>query len=309
MTYNMFMHILVLYGGESTEREVSLRSGAAVISALRQNGHNVTAYDTRDGLDGIAPLLPGIDVVFPVLHGKGGEDGTVQEIIESHNISFVGTGSEASRLCIDKVASKKLLEDYGIPTPAWEVVDAEGFRESLLSKKPYVLKAIDGGSSIDTLIVRTSTPQPETPQLFDRYKTLLLEELIEGVELTVAILGDEALPVVEIIPPQDMEFDYENKYNGASQELCPPQHISQPLQEQAQSLAEQIHAACGARHLSRVDMMISPKGELYVLEINTIPGLTEESLFPKAAAASGLAMTDLVEKLVKMAAASGKNSY
>ena len=288
---------------------MSLRSSESVVRALRHNGYNVVTYDTRDGLDGIASRLPGVDVVFPVLHGKGGEDGTVQEILESYNIPFVGTGSEASRLCMDKTETKKVLEEYGVPTPRWEKVDAQRFAASPLSRRPYVLKAIDGGSSIDTLIVRDPASQAGLPRLFNNHRTLLLEELIEGKELTVSILGSDALPVIEIIPPKDKEFDYENKYNGETQELCPPQHVSQPLQEQAQSLAEQTHTACNARHLSRVDIMMSANGEFYVLEINTIPGMTDQSLYPKAANAAGIPMKNLVERLVDMALHGVKDTY
>jgi D-alanine-D-alanine ligase len=129
---------------------------------------------------------------------------------------------------------------------------------------------------------------------------MLLEELIEGTEITVPILGDQALPVIEIIPPQGKEFDYENKYNGTTQELCPPQHVSAEKQQEAQRLAEKIHKAAGVRHLSRTDIIIDENGKLWVLELNTIPGLTDQSLFPKAAAAAGINMQQLMQKFLDM---------
>lgn len=303
------MHILVLHGGESNERDISLRSSEHIVRALKENGHTVITYDTHEGLEGISELLPGIDVVFPVLHGRGGEDGSVQELLESYRIPFIGADSAASRLCFDKVTTKQTLETYGIPTPKWAEVTTKSFIESPLSQSPYVLKPRDGGSSIDTSIVRIPSTQSADMNLFLKYKTLLLEELISGTELTVSILGSEALPVVEIIPPEGKEFDYDNKYNGATRELCPPQHVSVPIQEQAQSLAEQVHQVCGARHYSRVDFMMAKNGELYVLEINTIPGMTKESLYPKAAAAAGITMNDLVERLIDMALHGNEGHY
>jgi D-alanine-D-alanine ligase len=169
--------------------------------------------------------------------------------------------------------------------------------------KSFVLKPIEGGSTLDALIARTPSPEKleEAKQLLKKYDKMLLEELIFGIEITVPVLGNKALPVIEIIPPADKEFDYENKYNGASQELCPPQNVSDEIQKRAQELAERIHKLCGCNDMSRTDMIIDESGELFVLETNTIPGLTDQSLFPKAAAEAGHSMSELVDILVKSA--------
>ncbi len=297
----MRMNILVLQGGTSSEREVSLRSGAAVIRALHNLGHSTTIYDPADGLDGIVRLLPHTDLVFPALHGAGGEDGVIQAFLDSYSVRYIGSGAEASKRCFDKIATKQAFEANGINTPKWQEVTASSFITSPLAQHPYVLKPRFGGSSIDAIIARTGSATTIDMSVFDRYDSMVLEELIDGIELTVAIIGNEALPVIEIVPPKGQEFDYENKYNNQTEELCPPQHVDITMQEQAQSIAELAHAMLGARHLSRTDMILSKHGEIYALEINTLPGLTETSLLPKAAAAAGMSMEQLLEQLINLA--------
>lgn len=297
--------VVILAGGDSDEREVSLRSGAAVAGALEVAGHTIKLIDPKENPETYLPDFVGADVVFPALHGKGGEDGVVQMFLEQHGIPFVGSSSQASELCFDKAKYARLLCKRGIKVPETELVDISGYHKSKITKKPYVLKPNDGGSSIDTLIVRDleSIDSTTIEQAFTRHDVLLLQGLIEGDETTVGVLGDSPLAVIEIIPPQDSEFDYENKYNGKTQELCPPQHVSIDLQEQAQILAKSIHELTGCRDMSRTDIIITPSQELYVLETNTIPGLTEQSLFPKAAAQAGINMPELCDQLVRAALA------
>lgn len=295
------MNVLILQGGDSPEREVSLRSAEYVVNAACDAGHNVETYDTKLEPEGMKPLLARADIVFPVLHGTGGEDGVVQQALEDYGAAFVGTGAKASARCFDKIASKQAFADANLPTPRWEEVNSESFQTSDLAKKPYVLKPRASGSSVDTFIVRDPANPSVDLEVFQRYETMLLEELIAGTELTVGVLGDEALPVVEIIPPENGEFDFENKYNGQTQELCPPENIDEEVQKKAQELALQTHRALGARHFSRTDLMLSPDGKLYILEINTIPGLTAQSLFPKEAAAAGMSMPELLDRLINFA--------
>lgn len=295
------MNVLVLQGGSSNERDVSLRSGAAVVHALHNLGHTTLVYDPADGLDGIIELLPRTDLVFPALHGAGGEDGTVQTFLESYNIRYVGANSAVSKLCFDKVATKQALEAAGIATPKWQEVTAASFISAPLAQHPYVLKPRFGGSSLDVIVARSGAAANIDMSIFERYDSLVLEELIEGIELTVGVVGEEALPVVEIIPPEGEEFSYDNKYNGATQELCPPQHIDAIMQEQAQDIAELAHGTLGVRHLSRTDMIMTPRGHLYTLEINTMPGLTDQSLLPKAAAGAGMSMDQLIDQLINLA--------
>jgi D-alanine-D-alanine ligase len=296
------MKILVLLGGTSAEQEVSLRSGRAVINALNARGHEVVGYNPADGVEGLRQFVGKVDVVFPVLHGKMGEDGVVQAELERLGLKFVGTGSAVSRLCFDKIIFKHRVQDLGHNVPPGKLVNRSEFEKSPLSAQPFVLKPNDGGSSIDTVIAKNPTSKrSEALSLFDRHSIMLLEQLIAGTEITVPVLDSQALPVIEIVPPDGEEFDYENKYNGKSQELCPPVSVSAGLQQKAQSIAADIHQRLRVRHFSRTDMIVTDDGELSVLELNTIPGLTSGSLFPKAAKVAGLSMEDLAEKLIQMA--------
>jgi D-alanine-D-alanine ligase len=294
------MKVLVLLGGTSNEREVSLRSGRAVAEALKAGGHEVVEYDPKDGMNGLSSFVGKVNCVFPILHGHGGEDGTVQAELEELGFKYLGANSEVSKLCYNKANFKKILNKLSILTPKGEVVSQETINESDLISKPYVLKPVDGGSSVDSFVIRDPANQSYDAKIFNRYQMMLLEELIEGVEITVPILGTTALPVIEIIPPNGKEFDYENKYNGATQEICPPKNVTVKKQAEAQELTELIHAEVGARHLSRADIIIDKEGKLWVLELNTIPGLTDQSLFPKAAGVAGINMQQLVQEFVDM---------
>lgn len=293
------MNVLVLLGGNSPERDVSLRSGVAVAEALANIGHNVSKYDPINGYQGLDNYISKVDVVFPILHGIGGEDGEVQKELENRKFNFLGAGSEISKLCFDKVRSKVKFTELGFKTPDSEVVDLEGFKKSDISKGNFVLKPIEGGSTIDTFIVNDPNDKIDL-NVFSKYSTMLLEQLIEGIEITVPVLADKALPVIEIIPPEGKDFDYENKYNGETQELCPPKNVSAGLQHKAQDIALKIHQQLGVKHLSRTDIIINKNNDLYVLEINTMPGMTNQSLFPKAANVSGLTMDQLVETFIEL---------
>jgi len=295
------MKILVLSGGNSPERQVSLRSGKSVSAALEESGHNVRHYDPANGYAGLDDFIGQVDVVFPILHGAGGEDGEIQKELDARGFKYLGSDAKASELCFDKVATKDLLDKLGMLTPRSEIVGSSEFETSpIKASGRYVLKPIEGGSTIDSFIVKDAADQVEL-DIFNQYPKMLLEELIEGNEITVPVLGDKALPVIEIIPPAGKDFDYENKYNGQTQELCPPKNINSELQSQAQEIAEKLHRAAGVRHLSRTDIIIDSDNKLWVLEINTMPGMTDQSLFPKAAAVSGVSMSALVDRFVQMA--------
>jgi len=295
--------ILLLAGGISDEHEVSLRSGAWVRKALEAANHDVTTMDPSDKNFDVIAASQGFDVVFPVLHGKGGEDGSLQSQLDNTDIPYVGTGPHGSRLCFDKWQYRNKLLEAGLAVARGELVDIESFWQSPLSKRPFVLKPHKGGSSIDTIIVRdiATISAKRINDVFSRYEKLLIEELVLGIEITIAVLNGIALPVIEIIPPEGLEFDYENKYNGASQELCPPLHVPVSVQLEAQSLSQQIHKLCACGDYSRTDMIADELGKLTVLETNTIPGMTEQSLFPKAAATAGISMPTLCNQLVEMA--------
>jgi D-alanine-D-alanine ligase len=296
------MNVLILAGGISNEHDVSVRSGQSVSEAIRKLGHDITEADPSAEDFDLVTLVTGADVVFLALHGKGGEDGVLQTQLEQLGVPFVGTGSRASALCFDKSAYKRLLKENDLPASIGEEVELADITKELFDK-PYVLKPIEGGSSLDTQIVRSPTEQyrREAKELLSRYPKMLLEELIEGTEITIGILDQEPLPVIEIVPPEGLEFDYENKYNGATQELCPPVTVSLDKQKEAQELALKIHNLTGCRDMSRTDMMIDQNGKLHVLETNTIPGLTNQSLLPKMAKEAGYTMPQFVDKLLELA--------
>lgn len=298
----MKRNIVVLGGGDSPERDISLRSARGVINALKSLGYDPTFYDPAEGL-GFLDSLERTTIVLPVLHGVGGEDGILQRELEKRNVRFLGSDSIASRLCFDKAQTREVLLKNDVPVPQGQAVDKNEYRISELAKKPHILKVARGGSSIGTLFVKDPAMVDElgVDEVFSLDDKAILEELVQGIEITVPILGDAALPVIEIRPPADEDFDFANKYNGATQELCPPTSINENTQHEVRRLAERVHEVTGCRHLSRVDIIVRPDGSPVVLEINTIPGMTSESLFPKSAAVAGLSMQDLVKRFIEMA--------
>lgn len=295
------MELIVLGGGVSPEREVSIRSAGAVASAARQAGFNVTEIDPAEGMSCLDKVPVGA-IVFPILHGRGGEDGTLQAELEKRKIAYLGSDSTSSANSFDKIRTRLQLQTAGLPIAEGYSVTSETYIHNPLAQKPHVLKVPKGGSSIGTLIVRNpdAVNDIQLNEIFSMEAEVLIEKLIEGTEATVPILDQKALPCIEIIPPEGDEFDYENKYNGKTQELCPPASISSDIQSRCQELAEKVHKVMGCRHLSRVDIMIGSDGSLVVLEINTIPGLTDQSLYPKSAVVSGIDMPGLVSNFVAL---------
>lgn len=297
------MKVIVLGGGDSLERDVSLRSATAVAKALEAGGFRVVRHDPRVGLEMLNDDVSEEMVIFPILHGSGGEDGTLQAAMEAKKLKFLGSNSTSSRLCFDKAQTRDCLAQNGLPIASGETVRREEYESSKLYSQPHVLKAVGGGSSIGTYIVHNPSDidPKEVDEVFQVSERAVIEELIEGAEITVSILGTTALPVIEIIPPEEGEFDYENKYNGKTQELCPPVSVSQAAQLAAQRLAEEAHRVLGCRHLSRVDMMVRNDDTLVILEVNTMPGMTDQSLYPKAALTAGYTFPALMTEFVKLA--------
>jgi D-alanine-D-alanine ligase len=292
--------IVVLAGGKSDERDVSLRSGEAVKAALQKIEFEVIVVDPADNPETYLSDLKNDDIVFPALHGKEGEDGIIQRYFEANHIRYIGSDSKSSELCFDKFRYTEFLKSNGILVPETELVDYEQYKKSALTQQPYVLKPNDGGSSIDTFIIRDPEDIDEEAikASFQRHNKLLLQALILGTEITVGMLNEHSLPVIEIIPPSNQEFDYKNKYNGATQELCPPINVSHDVQNEAKKLTERINQLCGCRDMSRTDIIITKSSRLFVLETNTIPGLTPQSLLPKAAFAAGHTMVNLCDSLI-----------
>lgn len=296
------MRVLLLSGGTSNEREISLRSSRSAAQAIRELGHECIMADPADHGFDLSSYKNSIDVVFPLLHGAGGEDGTIQRQLENLDMPFVGSDSESSALCFDKWAYKQQLLAHNMPASRGIKITSDDLSHTDFSK-PFVLKPFDGGSSLDTLIARhpDEAEKNQAIELLKKYPVMLLEPLVEGTEITVGILGQEPLPIVEIQVPDGLEFDYENKYNGRIREFCPPETVSTDIQARAQELALKIHNLCGCRHLSRTDMIIDVNGNLHVLETNTIPGFTDASLFPLMAKQAGYSMPQLVDKLLRFA--------
>ena len=294
------MKVVVLGGAISPERQVSLRSAKAVTEAAQTAGHEVAFADPADGLEILDDLRDA--VVLPILHGKNGEDGVIQKELEARSLPFLGSDSASSIACFDKWTTRLELTSAGILMPKAALVDEKSYNTSALAKSHHVLKIVHGGSSIGTLVVRKDEDEDEqaVSEIFAMEDKAVLEQLIEGTEITVPVLDGKALPVIEIIPPVGGEFDYDNKYNGRTQELCPPKSLSQEVQARAQALAEQVYKIMGARHLARVDMMIDGDSKIYVLEINTMPGMTGASLYPKSAAVAGYDMPALVNKFIEL---------
>ncbi|HET7827880.1 MAG TPA: D-alanine--D-alanine ligase [Candidatus Saccharimonadales bacterium] len=295
------MKILVLGGGNSPEREVSLRSAKSVAQAARTAGFAVQELDPA-AQPAFYDNLDKDTIVFPILHGAGGEDGVLQKQLEKRDFAFLGSGSSSSDRCFDKLTTRQELAAAGLPVPAGGLVAEQDYPSHALAHRPHVLKVVHGGSSIGTLIIRDPNidHSGEVKQIFGLGDDVLIEELIEGTELTVPILDNTALPVIEIVPPPHGEFDYDNKYNGQSQEICPPSSVGQDLQKQARKLAERVHKIMDCRHLSRVDIMLDKDSKLFLLEVNTMPGLTDQSLYPKSAKTAGIEMPSLVRKFADM---------
>jgi D-alanine-D-alanine ligase len=285
------LNTVVLMGGPGSERDVSLRSGAAVLRALAECGARVSALD----VEGTSLELPGdTDLAFNVIHGTFGEDGDLQTLLERMGIPFTGEGSTGSRIAFDKILTKERFDAAGIPTARWRTVRRG---DSMDFQLPCVIKAPRQGSSLGVHIVRE--PGEIAPALDDCFRfgdRVLVEEFFKGRELTVGILGDEALPVVEIRPLSGF-YDYKNKYTSGASEYHVPAPLDPALAARVASTALAAHRALGLEVYSRVDILLADDGSMNVMEINTIPGMTELSLLPKAAACVGLGFGALCEEI------------
>jgi D-alanine-D-alanine ligase len=294
------LDITVMLGGPSAEREVSLRSGAAVAKALRSLGHRVNELDPREPA---WKLSRGTQVVFLVLHGTYGEDGTVQRRLESIGVPYTGCGPEASRLGFDKSLSKQRFLAAGVPTARFTIIDSPAARWPMGWNPPVVLKPVRQGSSVGLQFVERVADWGRALAEALRYDSqVLMEEKIAGRETTVGILAGRALPVVEV-RPKSGAYDYQNKYTPGSTEYLCPAPFDETATARIQEAGFKAFEAIGGRDYARVDVMVRPNGEPVVLEVNTLPGMTETSLLPKAAAAAGLGYARLCQRMVDLALA------
>ena len=297
------LNIVVLKGGPSSEREISLLSGEAIAGALRDGGHEVTEIDvTAREL----PKLPeGTDLIFPALHGEFGEDGQVQTLLDELNIPYVGTGAEASKITINKFETSNLLRSQGIDTPYSQMLDSPETTIEYFNSLPIIVKPNSQGSTIGMTIVENKDKVMDAlAKAFNVDSEVLIEEYVKGIETTVGLLHGKALPVVEIIPP-DGFFDYDAKYTyakGNTTYNCPPEKVPEEVQKKMQDIAEKCYEICNARDLLRVDMIWQAETErIVVLEVNTLPGFTASSLLPKSAKEVGYSFTELCCLIAKKA--------
>jgi len=304
-----FGRVGILMGGVSSEREISLKSGKAITEALLRQGCDIIALDIVDGeYKKIHSLIEeaGIDVAFIALHGQLGEDGAIQLILEEMNIPYTGSGVEASRLAINKALAQNLFKKNGINIPSYVTLsrDDELCIDAVVEQLggfPIVVKPACEGSSIG--IHLTMTPEELIRAIecgWEYGPTILLEQYIEGKELTVGILGQEALPVVEICPKRTF-FDYEAKYTKGMTDYIVPARIPEDVSRELQRTALKAHQVLGCADFSRVDFMLGDDQAHYVLEVNTIPGFTSTSLLPKAAVERGISFDQLCFKLMELA--------
>jgi len=302
--------VAVLKGGRSLERGVSLRSGARVEDALERLGHEVVALDVGgDLVERLSVERP--DVAFVAMHGVGGEDGTAQELLEILGIPFTGPGAAACARCMDKSQAKHSIREAGLPTPDWFAFSQTAFRELGAADAlprleqslgfPLVVKPSRGGSSLG---VKFAAGAGEVPQAlvsaFSYDDRVLLERFVDGRELAVGVLGEEALPVVEAIPEQGDSYDFEARYEiGRTRFVCPAE-LEAGEQAAVTEAALATYRALGCSGFARVDLILGADGP-QVLEANAIPGLTDTSLLPQAAEAGGLSFEQLVERILDLA--------
>ncbi|MBI3479507.1 MAG: D-alanine--D-alanine ligase [Nitrosomonadales bacterium] len=297
-----FGRVAVLFGGKSAEREVSLKSGAAVLAALLRSGVDAHAFDpATQNLQALAD--DGFDRVFIALHGRFGEDGTVQGALELLGIPYTGSGVMASALGMDKWRTKLVWQAAGLPIPEYELLTAETDSQALVQKLglPLFVKPANEGSSVGISKVKAVGELSAAYRDAARYdKLVLAESFIGGGEYTVAILGDRALPVIKIEPANEF-YDYEAKYlRNDTRYLC-PSDLSEPQEAEMQNLAKQAFALIGGQGWGRVDFLRDKSGKPYLLEVNTSPGMTDHSLVPMAARQAGMSFEQLVLSVLELA--------
>lgn len=307
---NRFARIGVLMGGPSSEREISLKSGKAVLEALKDARLDAVAIDINsDDIKENISLIKSfnIDCAFIALHGRFGEDGTIQGILEDLKLPYTGSGVSASRLAMDKIASRKIFEQNGLKVPRYSEINKTSYLSSQFSALssqlgfPLVIKPATQGSSVGLSIIESENELNNAITLaFTFDQKAIIEEYIRGRELTVGILEGKALPVIEIIPKK-MFFDFEAKYKPGLTDYIVPAPLDEGITKKTMDAALSAHKALGCSGFSRADIILGEDNQVYVLEINTIPGLTSTSLLPKAAKKAGIEFGDLCLKLIELA--------
>jgi D-alanine-D-alanine ligase len=305
---NLPKKVAVLMGGPGSERDVSLATGRGVSKALRSLGADVVDVDVQD--ENFA-LPKDVDLAFITIHGTFGEDGQLQKILEKRGVPYTGDGVEASRAAFDKILSKEKFREHNIVTPEWEVVET-GKRPTISA--PLVVKPARQGSTVGVVIVKSASELDSAMEEAGKYdQKLLIEKFVSGRELTIGVLGDQALPILEIIPKGGF-YDFNNKYpflnpqaGGGAEHVCPAK-IEPNKTRQIQEEALRAFRALGLVVYGRVDVLLAESGEAFVLEVNTIPGMTEASLLPEAAAAADINYVDLCARIIALSLARTERS-
>ena len=297
-----FGKVGVLLGGKSAEREVSLKSGGMVLNALRSRGVDALPFDPAErGLDAL--IGERFERAFIALHGRFGEDGTVQGVLEWLGIPYTGSGVLASALAMDKLRAKLLWHAEGLPTPPYAVLTKDSDLRTVARKLgvPLMVKPASEGSSIGMSKVRSAAGLDEAYALAVNYdRVVIAEKFIDGTELTAGILGDQVLPLIKIETPRDF-YDYEAKYIADDTRYIVPCGLSAARERDMQALCLKAFRALGCRGWGRVDLMLNRQGRAFVLEVNTVPGMTDHSLVPKAARAVGMSYEDLCLRILEAA--------
>jgi D-alanine-D-alanine ligase len=297
-----FGKVAVLLGGKSAEREVSLKSGGMVLGALKKKGVDAHPFDPKER-DLLELVKERFQRVFIALHGRFGEDGTVQGVLEWLGIPYTGSGVLASALAMDKLRTKRIWAADGLPTAPYAVLDKDTDLKAVAKRLgvPMFVKPASEGSSVGMTKVRKASALDEAYALAVNYDPVVLaEKFIDGPELTVAILGDGVLPIIRIVTPREF-YDYEAKYIANDTQYLVPCGVSEKKEKALQALALKAFRALGCRGWGRVDLMLDKRGKPYLLEINTSPGMTDHSLVPMAARAVGISYEDLCVKVLEMA--------
>ncbi len=304
------IRVALLAGGKSGERDVSLAGAAGFEAAIDRDRFELSRYDPKTDLERLAGDVEQIDVAFILLHGIHGEDGTVQGYLDLLGIPYQGSGVLGSALAMDKNMAKSLYQLEGLPVARWEMAQVEDKERAdrllAILELPLVIKPVREGSSLGMSIARDKEQLLDGVRLaYEHDSQVMVEEYLEGREITVGVIGNDELtplPLVEIVPGDGFEFfDYEAKYrDGGAREICPAE-VNADIAEKAQQYALAAHRILQLRGYSRTDMILTPAGDLYLLETNTIPGMTPTSLLPQAAAEAGLGFQALISRLLDLA--------
>ena len=293
------MKIGVLMGGVSTERDVSLNTGKAMLVALENLGYQSTSIILNDSVREIIPQLNRVDGVLIALHGGDGENGVIQGLLDLLHIPYSGSGPHASSICMDKHISKVIAEYNGLKTPPWVQISKNEVPKQLPFGFPVVVKPVDQGSTVGLSVVDSHDGLNHGLDTAFAYSDLvMIEKFIAGRELTVTILGEKAYPIVEIIPSHEL-YDYECKYSKGLSEYVSPAKLPDTLTQEIQLASEKIFELLKCRHYGRADYRLDTKGNFWFLEMNTLPGMTETSLVPKSVQAAGMSFEQLIQFLVE----------